>query len=201
MPSGGIAGAIEGGVAGYNLGQGLSTWARTFRNGYNGALGLTDSSLADLRRIGGDFQNQINTGGLTPALNRQYDVQGGRISDDAVRAARAFRSNLGQQAAQNGGFLSQAAQGELATRNEANVNEDTFNARNNLAFDKAHVAQEATSTLQGRILQIADMIRTTGLTREQQSQMGALAINNQMLTRNKAIDDSARHWMSYVIGR
>jgi hypothetical protein len=201
VPSGGVAGIIESGVAGYNLGQGLSTWARSFRNDYNNGKALTDVSLDDLRRISGNFQDQVNTGGLTPALNREYDVQGGRISDDATRAARSFRSSLSSQSVAGGGFLSPAAQAELSTRNEANVNENTFNARNNLAFDKARVSQAATSELQGRILQIADMVRTTGLTREQQAQMGALAINNQMLTRNKAIDDSARHWMSYITGR
>ena len=135
--------------------------------------GITDMSLDDLHRMSGDFQNQINTGGLTPALNRQYDVAGGAISDNAVRAARSFRAGLGQTAIQNGGTLSPAAQAELETRNEANVNEDTFTARNNLAFDKAKVSQAATSELQDRILKVADMVRTTGLTREQ---MGSAAL-------------------------
>lgn len=132
--------------------------------------GITDQSLADLRRLSGGYQEQIDRGGLTSALNRQFDVAGGRISDDAIRAGRAFRANLGQQAAQNGGFLSQAAQAELATRNETNVNENTFNARNDLSFRKATISQQATSELQDRILKVADMTRTTGLSREQMGQ-------------------------------
>jgi hypothetical protein len=136
----------------------------------NGGKAITDQSLLDLRNLSGGYQDLINRGGLTPALNREYDVQGGRISDDATRAARSFRSSLSSQAAAGGGFLSPAAQAELSARNESNINEGTFNARNSLAFDKARVSQQATSELQDRILKVADMTRTTGLTREQMGQ-------------------------------
>lgn len=136
----------------------------------NSGKSITDTSLDDLRNLSGGYTDLINKGGLTPALNREFDVQGGRISDDAVRAGRAFRASIGQQAAQNGGFLSQAAQGELAARNEANVNENAFTARNDLNFKKATISQQATSELQDRVLKVADMIRTTGLTREQMGQ-------------------------------
>lgn len=145
---------------------------------YNSGRALTDEGLGDLRRISGDYRDLIRKGGLTDSLNRGYDVQQGRISDDVVRAGRSFRASLVQQAQQNGGFLSQAAQAELAKENEADVNEKAFDARNEVAFDKAKVQQEATRSLQDRILQVADMIRTTGLTRESQgyaAQFQALA--------------------------
>lgn len=198
--AGGIGGIFERLFTGRDFGQDLSKYNNIFKSAYNSGTALTDSSLGDLRNLSGGYQRQIDAGGLTPALNREYDVQGGKISDDAARAGRSFRANLGQQAAQNGGFLSQAAQAELATRNEAGVNENTFTARNNLAFDKARVSQAATSELQDRILKVADMIRTTGLSREQQAQMGALNILGLQYQRNKAISDAARSWFSVVGG-
>lgn len=136
----------------------------------NSGKSITDTSLADLHNLSSGYTDLINKGGLTPALNREYDVQGGRISDDATRAARSFRSSLSSQAATSGGFLSPAQLAELSTRNESNLNETSFNARNNLAFDKARVSQAATSELQDRILKVADMTRQTGLSREQMGQ-------------------------------
>lgn len=139
---------------------------------YDTGVGLTDEGLGDLRTISGDYRDLIRKGGLTDAVNREYDVQQGRISDDVIRAGRSFRATLAQEAAQNGGYLSPAAQAELARRNEADTNEQAFTARNQLSFEKARVAQDATRTLQDRVLQIADMIRTSGLTREQLGYLG-----------------------------
>lgn len=159
------------------------------RNQYNGGVATTDEGLGDLRRISGDFRDLIRKGGLTDAVNREYDVQQGRISDDVVRAGRSFRASLAQQAAQNGGYLSPAAMAELSKENEANVNETAFEARNDLSFEKARVSQEATNTLQQRILEIADMIRTTGLTREQQGLMAQIqAIAFKQNDKKMALD-------------
>lgn len=138
-------------------------------------IGITDSALGDLRAISGDFRDLIRKGGLTDAVNREYDVQQGRISDDVVRAGRGFRAVLQQQAAANGGYLSPAAQAALAKENEVELNSSAFDARNKLSFEKARVSQESTQRLQTQLLEIADMIRTTGLTREQQGQMAIIA--------------------------
>lgn len=161
---------------------------------YDPARGLTDESLGDLRRISGDYRDLIRKGGLTDAVNREYDVQQGRISDDVIRAGRSFRASLVQQAQQNGGTLTPAAQAELARENESNVNEQAFGARNNLSFEKARVAQDATKTLQDRILQIADMMRTTGLSREEQALMAQYQYFGAKQKQNDWLKDLFKFW-------
>lgn len=155
-----------------------------------------------MRRISGDFRDLIRRGGLTDALAREYDVQQGRISDDVVRAGRSFRATLQQQAAASGGQLSPAAMAAMAKEAEVETNEAAFNARNELSFERARVAQENTARLQQQILDIADAIRTTGMTREEMAQAGRLAIQGLRFERNRAIDNSARGWASmFGMGR
>lgn len=196
----GFAGLIEKVVTGRDYGKDLSRLSDQFLTDRGAGQGLTNEGLGDLRRISGDYRDLIRKGGLTDAVNREYDVQQGRISDDVVRSGRSFRATLAQQAAQNGGYLSPAAQAELAKENEANVNETAFGARNQLSFEKARISQEATSQLQNRILEIADMIRTTGLTREQLAQMGQLQVAQLQYQRNKAIEESIRSYAGGVFG-
>lgn len=157
------------------------------RDQYGAGQNLTEEGLGNLRTISGDYRDLIRKGGLTDPINREFDVQQGRISDDVVRAGRSFRANLMQQAAQNGGVLSPAAQAELAKENESDINEHAFTARNELSFEKSRVQQESVRALQDRVLQIADMIRTTGMSREQQglaAQLAALQFkqNNKKMT-------------------
>jgi hypothetical protein len=152
------------------------------RDSLGSGIGITDSAVGDLRSISGDFRDLIRRGGLTDAVSREYDVQQGRISDDVVRAGKGFRAMLTQQAQANGGYLSPAAQAALAKENEVELNSSAFDARNKLSFEKARVSQESTARLQTQLLEIADMIRTTGLTREQQgfmAQIQALAARTQ----------------------
>lgn len=198
MPS--IAGLIERVFTGRDYGRDLADMRRRFNADSTSARGLTDEGLGDLRRISGDYRDLIRKGGLTEAVNREYDVQQGRISDDVIRAGRSFRASLAHQAAQSGGYLSPAAMAELAKENEANVNQQAFESRNSLAFEKAKVSQQATSELQQRILDIADMIRTTGLTREQLAQLGQLQVAQLQYQRNKAIADSATSWYKLIGG-
>ena len=198
--AGGLFGLLEQVGTGRNLGKDLSKYADYFKNAGYAGTALTNEGLADLRNLSGSFQDQINAGGLTPALNREYDVQRGRISDDAVRATRSFRASIAQQAAQNGGYLSPAAQAELERRNAADVSEQSFKTSNDLAFEEARVKQESTTQLQNNILRIADMVRSTGLTREQQAQMGMLNVAQLMYQRNKAIDESMRSWFGGFAG-
>lgn len=187
-------------LGGRDTGKDLSNFARQFQADRAAGRGLTDEGLGDLRRISGDYRDLIHKGGLTDAVNREYDVQQGRISDDVIRAGRSFRATLAQQAAQNGGYLSPAAQAALAKENESNVNEQAFGARNQLSFEKARVSQEATSQLQTRILEIADMIRTTGLTREQMAQLGQLQVQQLMHDRNREIASSLTSWSRMIGG-
>lgn len=198
---GGLAGITEKlFLGGRDSGKDLTKLDNRFSDAYRVGVGNTDEGLGDLRRISGDFRDLIRKGGLTDSVNREYDVQQGRISDDTVRAGRSFRAMLMQQAQQNGGYLSPAAQAALAKENEVNVNEGAFNARNQLSMDKARVSQAATEKLQGQILEIADMIRTTGLTREQMGQAGQLAIASLRHSRNKEIASSVTSWGNMMMG-
>lgn len=200
MPS--IAGTIERIFTGRDLGQDFTNLENSYINQYRSGQRLTDEGLADMRRISGDFRDLIRRGGLTDALAREYDVQQGRISDDVVRAGRSFRATLQQQAAASGGQLSPAAMAAMAKEAEVETNEAAFNARNELSFERARVAQENTARLQQQILDIADAIRTTGMTREEMAQAGRLAIQGLRFERNRAIDNSARGWASmFGMGR
>lgn len=178
---------LERGSGGPVIGHALSDILGAGDTLIGSGTGNVNEGLGDLRKLSGDYQAQIDAGGLTPALNAQFDAAGGTISDTATRANRAFAAKMGEDAATSGGELSPAAQAEMEKENSKSVAENEFQARNQLAFQKADVSMASTQRLQDRILSIADSIRTTGLSQTQQGLMAKLQGAGLSITRMQDI--------------
>jgi hypothetical protein len=153
----------------------------------NVGAGQTDEGLNDLRGLQGTFQGYINNGGLTPDLQRQFDVAQGQLSDQYTRSGRSLNAALAQRRLQSGGQLTPEAIAEMEKEGQSSADEQYFGASNNLALQKADMSFQATKDWYGRIQSIADTIRSTGLTREQAAlaarlQMAGLAQNRRLET-------------------
>lgn len=175
----------------------LDQWGQS---NFNSGSSYTDEAINNYRGLASQFQSQINDGGLTSAMRRQFDVGRGDLSDQATRAGRGFQEQLSQMSAQNGGELSPAAMAQLAKEHGIRSDEQLFGATNQLNMGEATMAQAATQSLQQRLLDIQDSIRTTGLTREQMGIMAELQAAQLQHQRNKDIDASQRSWVQMFMG-
>lgn len=151
----------------------------------SGAAGadLTGEGLGDLRNLGKTYQGYIDNGGLTPDLNRQFDVAGGTLADNYARAGRSLSAALAARRAQSGGALTPQAIAEMEKEGAEKSGEAYFSATNDLAQNKAELSYKATSDWYGRLENIADTIRTTGMTKEQQSLLARLQLAGLQLQK------------------
>lgn len=155
------------------------------------AAGLERSGdRRQLSQLAGDFQSQINAGGLTDAMRRGFQLQRGRAQDIAARGLNAARQNMGQRRLESGGNLSAEAAAELEMLGAEGVNQQLFDANLGIDTTEAQMSQEATQALQDRILAIRESLlgssereRAMGL----QALLGALELR---FKRNKAIADT-----------
>lgn len=148
----------------------------------------TDEGLAGLRSLSGDYRDYIAAGGLTPALNRQFDVQRGALSDQYARSGRSLSAALAARRAQSGGALTPAAIAEMESEGATKANEDYFTASNDLSGQQAELSYSATKDWYGKLQEIQDTITQTGLTREQQAMLARLQLAAfQLQRRGQAI--------------
>jgi hypothetical protein len=172
----------------------LSQYTEQMRNSGNAqdqfGQGVTNQGLGQLNDLAGQYQNEINQGGLSTDLLRQFGIAQGAISDQQVRGNRDFAAQLSQNFSRSGGQLSPSAMNEFGLENQQNNQESAFTATNALNMGKAQMAMTNTNALFGRLQDVANSITGVGQNQQQlafNKQMGAL----QMLySRNKGIADT-----------
>jgi hypothetical protein len=130
-------------------------------------------------------------GGLTPDLQKQFDVASGRISDQYARSGRSLSAALANRRAQSGGALTPAAIAEMQSEGQTQANEDYFDASNSLAAQKANLSYTATRDWYSQLQNIQETITQTGLTREQQAMLAKLQTAGLMFQRDKSYRDNA----------
>lgn len=115
---------------------------------------LQNKSLSSMDALDQQLSNEVANGGLPPEVAKAFRVGQGAITDTASRANSSWQANLAQQVAAGGGRLDPGAALAYQLENEKNVNQSTFDARNQLSTTQAMTTMQHTNDLRQMILDI-----------------------------------------------
>lgn len=145
---------------------------------YGGDLFLR--SVNELDQLDTDFMGQIAGGGLTPDMEREFDVARGRVADDVVRSKRGFGADLVQAARRTGGTIDPNTAIAYQLERDGQLDEAQFGAENEISFARAQARMERTDALYRNIMAIRE--RKGALSqaeRDRAAQMWLAAMNGK----------------------
>lgn len=191
LNKGGFFGFLEKTGTGTNLGVEFDKLGKHINKyGTPGSNPLADEGLNGLRGLNSTYQQNINAGGLTPALNRSFDLARGGLADTYARSGRSLQSALAARRAQSGGALTAGAVADLTKEGEAKSEEQYFGAQNDLQMNQATLGYNSTKDFYSKINDNMNSIASAGLTREQQQLMAKLQLASLRIERNKGISSA-----------
>jgi hypothetical protein len=117
---------------------------------------LLRQTVSGLDSLDADFSGQIGRGGLTPEMEREFEVARGRISDDVARSRRGWGADLMQAGRRSGGTFDANTAMAYQLEREGDLDQARFGAENDVSFQKAAARMERTDKLYQMILAVRD---------------------------------------------
>ena len=117
---------------------------------------LLDRSVGELDELDTDLYGQVRAGGLTPEMEREYEVARGRVADQVTRSRRGYGADLLQASRRTGGTVDANTALSYQLEREGQLDESAFEAENDISFQKAAARMERTDRLYSMILGIRE---------------------------------------------
>lgn len=196
--TGGAAGLIERGVAGRagDVGAGLvAARENTGFGAYNYGSGLTEEGLGGLRSLDSTYQNRLNDP-LGAAGRGIFARARGNLSDDFTRTIASGQARRAQLAAQSGGTLTPEQVAALDSQDRRAAGEGLFKGESDVSQSEAAMTMSETGKLFDRMESIRKTIVGVGQDEKSRALSSIIDSLKISLDRNKALDQSARSWVS-----
>jgi hypothetical protein len=117
---------------------------------------LLDRSVGELDSLDDDLSAQVRDGGLTPEMEREFEVARGRVADYVTRSRRGYGADLLQASRRTGGTVDANTALAYQLEREGQLDEGAFEAENDISFQKAAARMERTDRLYSMILGIRE---------------------------------------------
>jgi hypothetical protein len=162
---------------------------------------IMNTGLEGLDNLERRSLDDLDSGGLPDYMEEGFGLARGRLTDDAQRSRRAFAEDLQQIARRSGGRFDPNSAVDYQIEREADIDEDLFNARNDLSMGEANVRMENTNRLFDRIFAIQDRrLGAGGADANRGIQQSMAAMEAQRL-RDEAAARAAAQWAQIASNR
>jgi hypothetical protein len=158
----------------------FDTVRRQAKEDYAAGRSLLDRSIGELDELDSDLYGQVRDGGLTPEMEREFEVARGRVADLVARDKRSWGADLLQASRRSGGTVDANTALAYQVEREGQLDESKFDAENDISFQRAAARMERTDRLYQMIAGIRD--RKAGLSQSER-------------------DRAAQMWLGAISGR